>query len=85
MSYLTSRGHNFIVVSMIPSFDPTTGTLPPGDHNATWDEVVARYGITPHRLTLLAGLKAALDALRAGGCQRAYIDGSFAVTKLPSM
>jgi hypothetical protein len=32
-------------------------------------------------LTLLAGLKAALDALRAAGCRRAYIDGSFVTTK----
>ena len=29
---------------------------------------MARFGWTPHRLTLLAGLKAALDALRLAGC-----------------
>jgi hypothetical protein len=29
----------------------------------------------------LAGLKAALDALRAGGCRRAYINGSFVTAK----
>jgi hypothetical protein len=62
---------------MIPPFDPATGLLPPGVHDATWGEIVARYGYTPHRLALLAGLKAALDALRAAGCRRAYIDGSF--------
>lgn len=66
---------------MIPPFDPVTGNLPPGVHGATWDEVVARYGTTPHRLALLAGLKAALDALRAAGCQRAYIDGSFVTAR----
>lgn len=48
---------------------------------ATWDELVARFGTTPRRLGLLAGLEAALDALRAGGCRRAYIDGSFVTTK----
>ena len=42
---------------------------------------MARYGSTPHRLALLAGLKAALDALRAAGCRRAYIDGSFVTAK----
>ena len=43
---------------------------------------MARFGTTPHRLSLLAGLKAALHALRAAGCQRAYIDGSFVTAKL---
>src|SRR6266542_2997918 len=62
---------------MIPPFEPTTDNLPPGEHEAAWDEILARYGYTPHRLALLAGLKAALDALRAAGCRRAYIDGSF--------
>ncbi len=62
---------------MIPPFDPATGNLPSGVHEATWGEVVARYGYTPHRLALLAGLKSALDALRAAGCRRAYLNGSF--------
>lgn len=66
---------------MIPPFDPATGNLPAGMHAATWDEVVARYGYSPHRLTLLAGLKAAFDALRTAGCRRAYIDGSFVSAK----
>jgi hypothetical protein len=35
----------------------------------------------PARLALLSGLKAALDALRAAGCRRAYIDGSFVTAK----
>jgi hypothetical protein len=30
---------------------------------------------------LLAGLKAALDALRQAGCSRAYVNGSFVSTK----
>ena len=66
---------------MIPEFDPGTGNLPPGVHEATWDELLARYGYTPHRLALLAGLKAALDALRIAGCRRVYIDGSFVSAK----
>ena len=65
---------------MIPPFDPV-GNLPPGVHEATWEEFVARFGTTPRRLGLLAGLKAALDALRAAGCRRAYIDGSFVTAK----
>jgi hypothetical protein len=58
----------------LPPFD-ATGNLPPGIHEAAWDEFVARYGATPHRLTLLAGLKAALDALRAA--QKAKYGGEF--------
>lgn len=66
---------------MIPPFEPLTGLLPSGIHDATWEEFVARFGWTPHRLALLAGLKAALDALRTAGCRRAYIDGSFVTAK----
>jgi ribosome-binding protein aMBF1 (putative translation factor) len=42
---------------------------------------VARFGHTPRRLALLSGLKAGLDALRAAGCRRAYLDGSFVTAK----
>ena len=66
---------------MIPPFETATGNLPPGIHPASWAEVMARYGATPFRLTLLAGLKAALDSLRTAGCRRAYLDGSFVSTK----
>ncbi len=66
---------------MISPFDPTNGNLPPGIHEATWDELVARYGYTPHRLRLLAGLKAALDGFRQAGCERAYLDGSFVTAR----
>jgi hypothetical protein len=66
---------------MIPRFEKTSGNLPAGTHEATWDEVAARYGYTPHRRLLLAGLKGALDALRLAGCHRAYVDGSFVTAK----
>jgi hypothetical protein len=65
---------------MIPPFD-ATGNLPPGIHAVAWDEFVARFGTTPRRLALLAGLKAALDSLGVAGCRRAYIDGSFVTAK----
>lgn len=66
---------------MIPPFDPTRGNLPPGIHSASWDEVVARYGYTLHRLGLLAGLQAALKTLRLAGCRRLYLNGSFVTGK----
>lgn len=65
---------------MIPAFEPT-GNLPPGIHGATWHEFAERFGWTPHRRELLAGLRAALEALRAAGCRTAYIDGSFVTAK----
>lgn len=65
---------------MIPPFD-ATGNLPPGIHEATWHEFVEQFGKTPHRRMLLAGLKAALDALRAAGCRTVYINGSFVTAK----
>jgi hypothetical protein len=67
---------------MIPPFDNTSGNLPPGMHEATWDELLTRFGYTPHRLALLAGLKSALDTLRQAGCARAYVDGSFVTAKV---
>jgi hypothetical protein len=66
---------------MLPALEPETGNLPPGVHETTWSELVARYGFTSHRLALLAGLKAALDELRVAGCRRAYVNGSFVSAK----
>ncbi len=65
---------------MIPGFD-TDGNLPAGVHECSWAEFVARFGQTVHRQRLVAGLKAALDSLKAAGCTRAYVDGSFVTSK----
>jgi hypothetical protein len=66
---------------MIPPFRPATGNLPPGQHEATWDEIVTRFGYTAYRRSLLAGLKRALDDLRDVGCRRVYLNGSFITAK----
>jgi len=34
---------------VIPAFDPTTGALPPGDHQATLPQIAKRFGFTPRR------------------------------------
>ena len=65
---------------MIPAFN-VLGNLSPGIHEATWQEFSDHFGTTPYRRRLLAGLKAALEALRAAGCRRVYINGSFVTTK----
>ena len=66
--------------SVIPECDPE-GNLPPGIFDATWEELVNRYGTTPWRRRLLDGLLSALRALRAAGCRRAYVNGSFVTEK----
>lgn len=65
---------------MIPEFEED-GSLPPGFHWATWDEIVRRFGYTAHRRNLLAGLQYAIDALRVAGCHTVFLDGSFVTAK----
>lgn len=65
---------------MIPDLDKG-GNLPPGEHECLWVELVAHFGQTAYRQRLLTGLKAALDSLKAAGCTRAYVDGSFVTAK----
>jgi Family of unknown function (DUF6932) len=60
----------------LPDFDDA-GNLPPGIHAATRGEVATRFGYTPVRRVLIAGLERALDLLAAVGCRRAWLDGSF--------
>jgi hypothetical protein len=61
----------------IPELDARTGNLPPGVHDATWDELVGTFGFNSRRAELLHGLHEALQSLAQAGCRRAYIDGSF--------
>ncbi len=65
---------------MIPPFR-RNGTLPPGIHWATWEEVAERFGGNAHRQALLAGLRRALDNLRQAGCREVYLGGSFVTAK----
>lgn len=65
---------------MIPPFTEL-GYLPPGEHLATWEEIVARFGTIQHRRDLIAGLGQALRLLQKAGCLRVYIDGSFITDK----
>jgi hypothetical protein len=65
---------------VIPDFDET-GNLPPGFHQATWQEIVEKYGHTANRKKMLEGLKRALGNLKQAGCECAYLDGSFITSK----
>ena len=71
---------------MIPPFEINPGEdgryqLPPGIHLATWPELVKRFGTNERRRDILAGLLRALQTLKAAGCRRAFIDGSFVSSK----
>jgi hypothetical protein len=59
----------------------SNGNLAPGVHECTWEEFAKRFGWNGRRQYLLEGLKRALDSLKAAGCSRAYIDGSFVTAK----
>ncbi|HUW03012.1 MAG TPA: hypothetical protein VMW08_11710 [Acidimicrobiales bacterium] len=66
---------------MLPSLDPDTGALPEGVHEATWEEIVERFGWTEKRRRQLDGLAEAIDLLAAAGCQRVWLNGSFVTSK----
>jgi hypothetical protein len=66
---------------LIPPLDSDTGALPPGDHQATLEEITARLGFTPRRRWLLKGLRAAVEALWAAGVEQIFVDGSFCTEK----
>lgn len=65
---------------MIPDFT-AEGLLPRGVHSATLEEVLNRFGGNERRNHLLAGLVEALRLLRAAGCRRVYVNGSFVTSK----
>ena len=65
---------------MIAAFNEQ-GNLPPGIHPTTWDEFSKRFGINHYRQIILRGMKKALDNLKAAGCKKVYLDGSFTTDK----
>jgi hypothetical protein len=69
------------MLGRLPDFD-ADGSLPPGVHDADWDEIARVFGTTEHRQHLLEGLERVLRHLSEVGCERAYIDGSFVTAKV---
>ena len=64
---------------MVPVF--VDGVLPPGEWPASWAEVEASFGGSDWRVHLLEGCRRALLSLKAAGCRRAWVDGSFVTAK----
>ncbi len=66
---------------MVPQFG-SGGLLPAGVYFADdWEEFSERFGLSPRRQNLLAGLKKALLSLKEAGCRTVYVDGSFVTAK----
>jgi hypothetical protein len=58
------------------------GTLPPGRHEATLEEIRRRFGAgSPVRTRLMKGLEAVLGMARKVGAILLYLDGSFVTDK----
>ena len=55
--------------------------LPPGIHDATQEEVEARFATTSHRAWLFGGFVRVVEALRRAGCSTIFLDGSFITAK----
>ncbi len=66
---------------MIPPFDTNTGRLPEGVHEASWDEIVQRFGWNQRRRRPLDGLAEAIELLARAGCRRLWLNGSFVTVK----
>lgn len=58
------------------------GVLPPGEHEASMEEIEQAFGSsTDRRKVLMNGLKLAVENFQAAGVPRIYIDGSFTADK----
>jgi hypothetical protein len=77
---LDKQQHNDYVVFMLPPFTDA-GVLPPGVHQATWDELVHRFGCSARRRALLQGLQAAAANLRQAGARVIWLGGSLVTDK----
>lgn len=69
---------------MIPDFVDIGGpwkVLPPGVHNATIEEIEARFATSDHRKRMFFGFKNAIEALCKAGCHKIFLNGSFITEK----
>ncbi|GAA1955992.1 hypothetical protein GCM10009798_14140 [Nocardioides panacihumi] len=57
------------------------GRLPPGDWEATWGEIEAKFAYNFRRREILTGLQHVAEQLRRHGIQEIWVDGSFVTNK----
>lgn len=67
----------------LPDLEEATGALPPGVHEASFDELATdeRFSSTYRRRMLLEGLRRVVEALLERGIVDIWIDGSFVTDK----
>lgn len=65
----------------IPPLNPRTGYLPPGDHEASLEDLADRFGWNFRRRKLLSALEWVVRRLREQGVQEIYVDGSLTTSK----
>ncbi len=56
--------------------------LPPGIHDAKWNDFVSHFGIGSRRIELVESMESMLLHLWDVGCKAVKIDGSFVTSKL---
>jgi hypothetical protein len=69
---------------MIPKFVDIGGpwrVLPPGVHEATLEEIEARFATSDRRRRIFSGFINGVTALRKAGCRRIFLNGSFVTEK----
>src|ERR1041385_8133547 len=79
---LASRDSEQVGRTMLPPFDDV-GNLPPGIHNCSVAELVARFGSgSEEREAEISELVQFIEAARTAGVRRLLVNGSFATGKL---
>jgi hypothetical protein len=70
-----------MILALVPIVNAPWDVLPPGVHPATLAEVAKMFATNARRRALYDGLLRAAGALRAAGCGRLYLDGSYVTAK----
>ena len=66
---------------MLLTYDEKKGTLSPGEHTLSWEEVELEFGTNEHRGKILTGLRRALINFAKAGCRAVLLNGSFDTKK----
>lgn len=77
LTLITTQRYNWVV---IPEFDEN-GNLPEGVHDATVEEVGARFAYNPPRQRLFDAFLEVMDILNECNSPEVHLDGSFITTK----
>ncbi|MFJ8626256.1 DUF6932 family protein [Kitasatospora sp. NPDC093550] len=77
---LLTQPRSWVTLLSLPSLNPS-GLLPPGDHEASWNELDRAFGTNFKRKDLMVNLHHTVKSLVDLGVTEIYIDGSFVTAK----